>query len=55
MVKPMPAPERSSTHAFGADLHQFLDHYQAAHPEEVVHIEEPLRADWEITALADGE
>jgi UbiD family decarboxylase len=52
MARPLPAQTESSSHAFGADLHQFLDLYEAAHPEEVVHIEEPLRADWEITALA---
>jgi len=52
MAKPMPAPAQSSTNAFGADLHQFLERYEAAYPGEVVHIEEPLRADWEITALA---
>jgi 3-polyprenyl-4-hydroxybenzoate decarboxylase len=51
MGNPMPAPAQSSN-AFGADLHQFLELYEAAYPGEVVHIEEPLRADWEITALA---
>jgi hypothetical protein len=48
----MPAPAQSSTNVFGADLHQFLERYEAVYPEEVVHIEKPLRADWEITALA---
>src|SRR5215470_14209904 len=52
MAKPLPVPAQSSTHAFGADLHQFLELYEAAYPAEVVHIEEPLQADWEITALA---
>jgi 2,5-furandicarboxylate decarboxylase 1 len=52
MAKPMPASSQSSSTAFGTDLHQFLKRYEAAYPEEVVHIEEPLRADWEITALA---
>ena len=52
MAKSMPVPEQNSTHAFGADLHQFLERYEAAYPAEVVHIEEPLKADWEITALA---
>src|SRR5688500_12087321 len=52
MAKPMPASSQSSTIAFGTDLHQFLKRYEAAYPEDVVHIEEPLRADWEITALA---
>ena len=41
-----------STTAFGADLHQFIEQYEAAYPQEVLHIEEPLRAEWEITALA---
>src|SRR5215470_15326738 len=41
-----------STAPFGSDLHSFLEQYEAAYPQEVVHIEEPLRADWEITALA---
>jgi 2,5-furandicarboxylate decarboxylase 1 len=45
-------PEANSLRTFGADLHQFLDLYEAAHPQEVVHVEEPLCADWEITALA---
>src|SRR2546427_11852389 len=52
MAKPVSAPAQSSSHAFGADLHQFLELYETAYPEEVVHIEEPLRSDWEITALA---
>ena len=30
----------------------FFELDEAAYPEEIVHIEEPLRADWEITALA---
>src|SRR5512145_1869374 len=52
MAKPMPAPSAIATKAFGADLHQFLEQYEAAYPQEVLHIHEPLRADWEITALA---
>ena len=52
MAKPLPVPAQSSTHGFGADLHQFLELYEAAYPAEVVHIEEPLQADWETTALA---
>ena len=52
MAKPTPTPPQSSTNAFGADLHQFLEQYEAAYPHEVIHIEEPLRAEWEITALA---
>ncbi len=34
------------------DLHSFLDQYERDYPDEVVHIEEPLDAAWEITALA---
>src|SRR5437660_5944518 len=52
MAKPMGVPAQNSTHAFGADLHQFIERYEAAYPHEVLHIEEPLRAEWEITALA---
>src|ERR671923_2117072 len=52
MARRMRAPGQSLTYPFGADLHQFLELYEAAYPEEVVHIEEPLRAEWEITALA---
>src|SRR5262249_19842504 len=51
MAKPLPVPAQSSTHAFGVDLHQFLELYEAAYPAEVVHIEEPLQADWEIPSL----
>ena len=52
MSKPMGVPAQNSTHAFGADLHQFVEQYETAYPQEVLHIEEPLRAEWEITALA---
>ena len=44
MAKPTPTPPQSSTNAFGADLHQFLEPYEAAYPHEVIHIEELLRA-----------
>ena len=37
---------------FGSDLHSFLAQYEREYPQEVIHIEEPLRAEWEITALA---
>src|SRR5262245_29003100 len=52
MAKPQPAPANFSSKAFGADLHQFLEQYEAAHPQEVLHVEEPLQAEWEISALA---
>src|SRR5712692_9501688 len=51
MAGPMPSTEFAAN-AFGADLHRFLELYEAAYPPEVLHIEEPLRAEWEITALA---
>src|SRR5687767_7878669 len=34
------------------DLHSFLDEYEHQYPDEVMHIEQPLSAAWEITALA---
>jgi UbiD family decarboxylase len=52
MAKPMAAAAASSANTFGADLHQFLEQYEAAYPQEVLHIHEPLRAEWEVTALA---
>src|SRR5499426_3427676 len=52
MAKPQPAPANFSSKAFGADLHQFLEQYEAAYPQEVLHVEEPLQAEWEISALA---
>jgi 2,5-furandicarboxylate decarboxylase 1 len=42
----------SLTHSLGSDLHGFLAQYERAYPDEVIHIEEPLQAEWEITALA---
>jgi hypothetical protein len=37
---------------FGSDLHGFIEQYERAYPDEVLHIEEPLNAEWEISALA---
>ena len=51
-ARPIPASVESAANAFGADLHRFIEQYEAAYPQEVLHIEEPLRAEWEITALA---
>jgi 4-hydroxy-3-polyprenylbenzoate decarboxylase len=48
----MPASTEFAANAFGADLHQFIEQYEAVYPQEVLHIEEPLRAEWEITAMA---
>ncbi len=48
MAKTRPAPTDFSTHGFGADLHQFLEQYEAAYPQEVLHVEEPLCAEWRL-------
>ncbi len=37
---------------FGRDLQEFLKEYERQFPDEVLHIEKPLNAEWEITALA---
>ncbi|MGH7812001.1 MAG: hypothetical protein ACREP5_17125, partial [Candidatus Binatia bacterium] len=37
---------------FGSDLHGFIEQYERAYPDEVIHVEEPLHAEWEISALA---
>jgi 3-polyprenyl-4-hydroxybenzoate decarboxylase len=37
---------------FGSDLHGFIEQYERTYPHEVLHIEEPLNAEWEISALA---
>ncbi len=37
---------------FGSDLHSFIEKYEREFPNEVLHIEKPLKAEWEITALA---
>jgi UbiD family decarboxylase len=34
------------------DLHTFLERYEKAYPDEVVHIEKPVNAEWELTAVA---
>ena len=52
MARSMSASTAFLANAFGADLHQFIEQYEAAYPQEVLHVEEPLRAEWEITALA---
>src|ERR671919_285798 len=52
MARSMATTTELSTAPFGSELHSFLEQYERAYPEEVIHIEEPLRADWEITALA---
>ena len=52
MARSMATTTELSTAPFGSDLHSFLEQYERAYPEEVIHVEEPLRAEWEITALA---
>ena len=52
MARPMATTTELSTAPFGSDLHSFLEQYERPYPEEVIHVEEPLRAEWEITALA---
>src|SRR5215470_10154405 len=52
MARSMAAKTELQTPPFGSDLHGFLAQYERAYPEEVIHIEKPLRAEWENTALA---
>src|SRR5262245_18088786 len=52
MALPESAAASSVGAPFGSDLHGFIEHYERADPDEVLHIEEPLRAEWEISALA---
>ena len=52
MAFPESAAMSSVGAPFGADLHSFIEQYERVYPDEVIHIEEPLRAEWEISALA---
>src|SRR5262245_14607182 len=52
MALPESAAASSVGAPFGSDLHGFIEHYERAYPDEVLHIEEPLSAEWEIAALA---
>jgi 2,5-furandicarboxylate decarboxylase 1 len=52
MARSMAPRTELPTAPFGSDLHTFLTQYERAYPHEVIHIEEPLEAEWEITALA---
>src|SRR5438132_11846770 len=52
MVLPESANASSAGAPFGSDLHGFIEQYERAYPDEVLHIEEPLNAEWEISALA---
>lgn len=51
MAIPATRTEPSPEH-FGSDLHSFLERYERDYPEEVVHIEKPINAEWELTAMA---
>src|SRR4029450_292511 len=55
-VKSMALPESAIASSggapFGSDLHGFIEQYERAYPDEVLHIDEPLNAEWEISALA---
>jgi 2,5-furandicarboxylate decarboxylase 1 len=52
LARPLSPSTEFAVNAFGGDLHQFIEQYETAYPQEVLHIDEPLRAEWEITALA---
>jgi len=52
MALPESAIAVSAGAPFGSDLHGFIEQYERAYPDEVLHIEEPLNAEWEISALA---
>jgi len=52
MALPESAIALSAGAPFGSDLHRFIEQYERAYPDEVLHIEEPLNAEWEISALA---
>ena len=52
MALPESAIASSAGAPFGSDLHGFIEQYERAYPDEVLHIEEPLHAEWEIAALA---
>jgi hypothetical protein len=48
MALPESAKASSAGPPFGSDLHGFIEEYERAYPDEVLHIEEPLNAEWEI-------
>ena len=51
-MKPIATNAQIPGAPFGSDLHGFIEQYERAYPDEVLHIEEPLNAEWEISALA---
>ena len=52
MAIPESTAARSATGLYGSDLHSFIEQYEKQYPDEVLHIEKPIKAEWEITALA---
>ena len=52
MARSLVKAARQANPYIGADLHTFIEEYERNYPEEVLHIEKPLDADWEISALA---
>ena len=52
MAMPQKTATQSTTETFGTDLHSFIEQYEKKFPDEVLHIEKPLKAEWEVTALA---
>jgi hypothetical protein len=45
-VKPIATNAQIPAAPFGSDLHGFIEQYERAYPDEVLHIEEPLNAEW---------
>ena len=52
MAIPGNTATQPTTGLFGSDLHSFIEQYEKKFPDEVLHIEKPLKAEWEVTALA---
>jgi hypothetical protein len=46
MALPESAKASSTGPPFSSDLHGFIEEYERAYPDEVLHIEEPLDAEW---------
>ncbi len=45
----MTVPVAASSQTY--DIHSFLEQYERDYPDEVVHVDQPLDAAWELTAL----
>jgi len=52
MIEPAERVAAASATGRPQDLHTFLEEYQRDYPDEIVRVHEPIKADWEITALA---